>query len=66
MLKGGNLQPFTLKGGLQQISGGGQGGLPPEAEAFLVNLGVQRKTFVTFYPEMGSPTKIWNYMPPEA
>jgi hypothetical protein len=36
--------------------------LPPEAEAFLVNLGVQRKTFVTFYPERASPTKIWKYI----
>ena len=66
-VKRGNLQPFTMKGGLQQISGNisqqrGSGGLPPEAEAFLVNLGVQWKTFVTFYPERGSPTNIWKYI----
>ena len=35
--------------------------MPSEAEAFLVNLYGQRRTFVTFYAEKGSPTKIWKY-----
>ena len=37
--------------------------MPPEAEAFFVNLDFQRRKFVTFDPErVGSPTKIWKYI----